>query len=384
VERDERDRLQRLDVLEHQIAELEELGLEPGEIARLEERRHFLSGAEEVKVACQAGFESIYESDESIASELSFLTQQLERVADRDGRLAEMAKRLRGLRLDLEDAGERLRDLAEEAEFDPDELEQIEERLQLLQRMRRKYGDTEAEMLAYLDSARAERDMLSGRQLSREELAAQMESCRDQYLAEARELTERRRKAASRLCRLIETELEELDMARTRFAVRHEAVAEDEVGEGAGELGLDRVEFLLSPNPGEDLKALHRIASGGELSRILLALKTLLCEVDRVPTLVFDEVDSGIGGRVARTLGEKLARLAEHHQVLCVTHLPQIASLGRRHLVVNKSVAGGRTLTHAEVVEGVDREQELARLLGGKFVTDSTLKLARELLEQPA
>jgi DNA repair protein RecN (Recombination protein N) len=384
VERDERDRLQRLDVLEHQIAELEELGLEAGERDRLESRQNFLAGAEEVKVACQAGFEALYESDESVASELSFVTQQIERVADRDSRLAELGKRLRELRLEVEDVGERLRDLAEEAEFDPEELERVEERLVLLQRMRRKYGDTETEMLAYLDGARTERDMLSGRQLSREELEVQLKSCREQYFAEAGELSERRRKAASRLCRLVEAELGELDMVRTKFAVRHESAREEEVNEGFGELGLDRVEFLISPNPGEDLKALHRIASGGELSRILLALKTLLCEVDRVPTLVFDEIDTGIGGRVARTLGEKLSRIAGHHQVLCVTHLPQIASLGQRHLVVNKTVAAGRTLTQAAAVDGVEREQELARLLGGKTVTDSTLKLARELLEQPA
>ena len=383
VERDERDRLQRLDVLEHQIRELEDLGLKEGEIARLEARQAFLSGAEELKGACQAGFEALYESDQSVASELAAVTQQMERVGVRDPRMAELGKRLRELRLEVEDVGERLRDLAEEADCDPRDLQHVEERLELIHRMRRKYGDSEEEMLAYLASAQEERDVLSGRQMTREELQEKLEATRKQDFGEAKELTERRRKTGARLCRLVEAELAELDMARTRFAVQHELVAEEEVGEAVGELGLDRIEFLLSPNPGEELKALHRIASGGELSRILLALKTLLSDVDRVSSLVFDEIDTGIGGRVARTLGERLVRIAEHHQVLCITHLPQIASLGSRHLVVNKHVQSGRTQTSAAVVEGAEREQELGRLLGGKTVTDSTLQLARELLACP-
>jgi DNA repair protein RecN (Recombination protein N) len=380
MERGERERLQRLDVLEHQIGELEALALEEGEIARLEQRQAFLGNAEEVKVASLAGFEALYESDESVVSTLSLVTQQLDRIARSDARLPELAKRLRELRFELEDVGERLRDLADEAELDPEEAAHIDERLTLIGRMRRKYGDTEAEMLAYLAAARAERDALQGDRLSRGDLEAQLVERRAAYLEECRQLTERRRKAGSRLCRLVEAELAELDMLKTRFAVHHVVAGEDEVSEAFGELGLDRIELLISPNPGEELKALCRIASGGELSRILLALKGLLSEVDRVPSLVFDEIDTGIGGRVARTLGEKLMRIAEHRQVLCITHLPQIASLGSHHLVVEKDVAAGRTVTRASRVDGSDREQELARLLGGKTLTDSTLQLARELL----
>ncbi len=379
-ENGERERLRRLDVLEHQIAELESLALEEGETERLEQRSGLLQSSEEIQAGCRAGFETLYDNEDCLISELSFLEQQLDRLSGADVRFGELVGRLVQVRVELEDISERLRDLGAEAEYDPDELVDLDERLTLIRRMRRKYGDTDAELLSYLASARAEREELQESALSKEDLARKLEGARAVYRSAAEKLSAQRRRAAAKLRGAVEAELAQLAMARTRFDVRIEAIPQERVRDGVGEQGLERIEFLISPNPGEDLKPLSKIASGGEISRVLLALKSLMSEVDEVSCLVFDEVDAGVGGGVARTVGEKLLRLSDKRQILCITHLPQIASLGERHVVVEKRVLGGRTLTRAKEVTGAGRERELARLLGGRVITDSTLQLARELL----
>jgi DNA repair protein RecN (Recombination protein N) len=295
---------------------------------------------------------------------------------------------MEGLSAQVEDLARTVRDYRERIEFNPRRLVQIEERLDLIRRLQRKYGDTVAEILAYARRARQELETLT----HAEERLAVLEEEAERLLREIGELGEalsrRRQEAADRLAREVEAQLADLRMAGARFAVALERTPDEEGAYANGArwafdaTGLDRVTFLIAPNVGEGLRPLARIASGGETSRLMLALKVALARADPVPTLIFDEIDQGIGGRVGAVVGEKLWRLARHHQVLCVTHLPQLAGFGDAHFKVEKQVAGERTVARVQRLEGEARVAELAQMLGG--TGRAAMQSAREILEYVA
>jgi DNA repair protein RecN (Recombination protein N) len=375
----ERDRAQREDLLRFQLSELDSARLREGEEEELRAERRRLQHAERL-IAGLAEVGGLLDEDESsAASRLHRAGRLLRELARFDPAFAAPADTLDGAGSLIEDALAAVRGLRERVTVTPGRLEEVDERLDALTRLKRKYGDTEVAMLAFRDGVAVELEKLDRHE---EILAAQEKTLAalEAELAQAAvALSERRRTAADRLAGEAERELRQLGMDRARFAIAVEPGPMAEVGPR----GLDRVEFRLSANPGEDVRPLAKVVSGGELSRTMLALKAVLARADRVPTMIFDEVDAGIGGRVAAVVAQKLARAGEARQVLCVTHLAPIAARASHHVRVWKGVRAGRTRVSAEVLTGEARVEEVARMVAGERVTDTARGHARELLERP-
>ena len=375
----ERDRAQREDLLRLQVGELEVARLRVGEEDELRVERRRLQHAERLTAGLGEAAGLLNDDDGSAMSRLHRAARLLRDLGRLDPAFAGPADSVDGAAALVEDALAVVRALRETVTMAPGRLEAIDERLDALTRLKRKYGDTEAAMLAFRDEAATELERL-GRH---EEILAEQERALGELTAElsgaAHELAKRRGDAAAHLAGVTARELSQLGMERARFEIALTRTTPEEIGPR----GLDRVEFRLSTNPGEDLRPLARIASGGELSRTMLALKAILARADRVPTMIFDEVDSGIGGRVAAVVAQKLAAAAEGRQVLCVTHLAPIAARAAHHVRVAKSVRGGRTRVSAERVTGEARVEEIARMVAGDRVTETARGHARELLGRP-
>jgi DNA repair protein RecN (Recombination protein N) len=394
LRRDARELARRIDLLQYQVREIEAAQLEPGEQEELTQERTRLANAEQLRELADEAYRALFEGDEERSSAVDLLqsvSRALGGLARLDPSTAPLGEAAEAASYQLEDLAETLRDYREQVEFNPKRLEQVEDRLALLRSLQRKYGDSIEDVLAFADRAGQELEVIE----HSEDRIAELEEKEERLLHDigrvGTQLSARRKEAGGRLAKGIEVELEELSMARARFGVD---VAWRGASDGAyadGErvafdlTGLDRVEFLVAPNVGEPLKPLVRIASGGETSRLMLALKSVLAQADRTPTLIFDEIDAGIGGRVGAVVGEKLwgltigdAGKVRNHQVLCVTHLPQLASYGDQHLRVQKGIVDDRTVTDVQSLEGSEREQELAGMLG--TITDRTLASAREML----
>ena len=291
------------------------------------------------------------------------------------GDMGELYQRLEQLRCEAYDLAEIIRDKRKAFDFSPAELDAVESRSDLLYRLKKKYGATVEEMLAYLDKCRRELDDMETADDTLARLEQQLEKARKAVLAAGTELTAARKEAAAVLEQRIQSELRDLDMHKVRFAIDF---GEKEPGPD----GCDAVRFLMSANTGEDLKPIARIASGGELARIMLALKNVLAEDDGIDSLVFDEVDTGVSGRAAQKVAEKMAQVARRKQVLCVTHLPQIAAMADTHFSVQKGERDGRTYTHVERLDRAGRGEELARLIGGSSVTELLRQSAEQLLAE--
>lgn len=373
----ERERLRRIDDLRFQIQDIDQLRLEPGVDRQLTEEKRLLSSAEKRRRASELAYRKLYEDERSALARLDQVEKAVEELAGFDSAFAPTVQRLTEVRYQLEEIGYELRDYADSVEFNPARLEAVEERLAELGKAQRKYGDSVEDILAYREAIEKELSRLSDAETQMEALVEQRRRLGAEYLKAAQKLSASRRQSAQALSDRVESELADLAMTSTRF----QAQLRSDPGEPT-EKGIDRVEFLISPNPGEEPKPLARIASGGELSRIILALKSILTLEKHPKTLVFDEIDSGIGGRVASTLGEKLSRLALENQVFCVTHLPQIAAAAAHHFHVGKVRQGNRTRIQLEALRETAREQELARMLAGSRVTSTTLQQARELLDR--
>jgi len=376
----ERDRAQREDLLRLQVSELDAAGLRPGEEDELRLERRRLQHAERLSAGLAEAAGLLNDDDGSAMSRLHRTTRLLRDLARLDPAFAAPADSVEGAGALVEDALAAVRALRDSIAMTPGRLEAIDERLDALTRLKRKYGDTEAAMLAFRAEAAGElerlgrhEEILAGQERAMAELEAELSGT-------AHELAKRRHDAAERFAVEAARELRQLGMERARFEV---AVTRAPFAE-IGPRGLDRVEFRLSTNPGEDLRPLARIVSGGELSRTMLALKAILARAERVPTMIFDEVDSGIGGRVAAVVAQKLVAAAEGRQVLCVTHLGPIAARAAHHVRVAKSVRGGRTRVSAEPVTGEARVEEIARMVAGDRVTETARGHARELLGRPA
>ena len=374
-----------------QFAELDRVGLKPEEDASLAAVRQVLASAERVERLCEESYASLYERDEAILGGLGGVWRRVADLAAIDPKFQPYLDARDGIKSQLEDLALFLRRYADGIEASPERLQQVEERLALLERLKRKYGPALGDVILRRDALRQElSDLESG-----DERIAELESrrglAREQYVAAARALSKARRAAARAFAKALETVLADLAMERTRFEVRFSDL--DEAAWSAE--GIDAAEFFVSPNPGEDLRPLARIVSGGELSRIMLAIKTLLAGSRHgwsdaearppsaaAPGLIFDEVDAGIGGRVADVVGRKLRTLGSAFQVLCITHLPQIAAYGDMHFQIDKRVASGRTTTSVKRLDAAERVEEISRMLGGAGVTDAVRASAREMLEK--
>lgn len=374
----ERDRKQRLDLLEYQSREIGEAAPRPGEDEDLEAERLLLHNAERLASATGGGYDTLYGGDRAVCERLAEVAAELEGLAGIDPELGTLGETVRSALYSLEDAAEQLRDYAGRISFEPERLDGLEQRLALLSRLKRKYGATLEQVLTLKAQIETELEQLGDIEGSREKLLQSLGEAEQMLAIASSALTQGRAGAAQRLTQAVETELQDLAMPRARFLVRFSPLSQP------GAKGAEKGEFFLAPNPGEEPKPLARIASGGELSRIMLALKRAMPDPGGVSTLIFDEVDAGIGGAAATAVGEKLHRVAEGAQVLCITHLPQVAAYADGHFRVEKREEGGRTATRVIVLDKEEQVQEMARMLGGARVTDRTLEHARELIAHSA
>ncbi|MBN2123436.1 MAG: DNA repair protein RecN [Deltaproteobacteria bacterium] len=369
-----------------QIREIEQAAIKEGEDALLEEEKRRLQHAEQIRELLQEAYHLLYEKEAAVLSDLSRCVRGVEKALDMDGRLAPVRNALESARVELEEAALELRDLRRGVAADPYRLEEVEERLRILHKLKRKYGPGLEEVLRFKAELSSGAESLEQKRFELERITGILEGKQRKLMEKARSLSEKRKKAAKDMEGSVERELRHLGMGRTRFEIRfyrEEARPDSTAGDtlkGVRADGMDRVEFMLSPNVGEELKPLSRIASGGELSRIMLALKTILARTASVETIIFDEIDSGIGGATAEVVGEKLQSLAGFHQILCISHLPQIASKGGTHFLVKKEIVEERTQTLISELSPEERITEIARLLGGKRVSRQALEHAREIL----
>ena len=381
LQMDETEKARRLDILQFQIDELESAHLRLGEEEELDERKAMLRSADQLVAAVEGAYHALFgtDSQDGAASLLAEAEGNLSRVSNLSADLSQLSENLAALRYGTEDAAERLRDLKNSFDFSPKELDQVEDRLDHLHRLKKKYGATVRDMLDYLNKIRQELDQI---ELS-DDLLIKLKKQRKAQLTMTRTLAEtlsaQRKAAAERLKARIEEELRQLDMTKVRFQTEFSP----KPGKlGLDDTGMDEVRFLMSANVGENLKPIAKVASGGELSRIMLALKNVLAENDNICTLIFDEVDTGVSGRAAGKVAEKMSRLSLTCQVLCVTHLAQIAAMSDYHYSVHKEEKNGRTYTCVETLDRPGRRAELARLTGGAHQSEAILKGAEELLKE--
>ena len=381
LQMDEAERSRRVDTLNYQIQELERAQLKAGEDEELSARRTLLRSAGRLMEAVQSA-EFALSGDEDRDGACSLIAQaegEVQGVSSISSELSELSEKLTALRCAADDAADTLRDLSRSFDFSPGELDQVEERLDLLYRLRKKYGPTVEDMLSYLDRCRKELDQIQYADDTLARLEKDLKKAQKEAARRGEVLSQARREAAGALQARVQEELRQLDMPKVRFQTEFTPKGGEA---GMDETGLDEVQFLMSANLGEALKPIQKVASGGELARIMLALKNVLAEGDQIGTLVFDEVDTGVSGRAAQKVAEKMAQVARGKQVLCVTHLPQIAAMADTHFSVQKGERDGRTYTRLERLDRSQRREELARLIGGASITPSLLESAEELLRQ--
>jgi len=385
LEKEIREGEERQELAKFQREEIEKAALKSGEDTLLEEERKRLQHAEELLQTVAETYQTLYERERALVAELAFCIKGIERGAEVDSRLGAVAEALRSAKVEIEEAALELRDFQKTIVIDPQRLEEVEERLAWINTLKRKYGATIEEILGFKDRVSKMMENLDHKREALARTRREMEALEQEMLSKAQLLSKKRKDAAKAFEGSVKKELDLLDMGGTQFEVRFllgglAGPSPDKAGEALKADGFDRVEFMLSPNVGEELKPLSRIASGGELSRIMLALKTILARTGAVETVVFDEVDSGIGGATAEVVGDKLRSLSEYHQILCITHLPQIASKGTTHFRVQKTVEDRRTRTVIWELDQEQRVREIARLLGGKKISEQAMAHAREIL----
>jgi DNA repair protein RecN (Recombination protein N) len=374
---DDREKRARIEMAAFQLAEINKVAPQPGEDERLRGERDVLANAERLARLSQDAYGALYEGDGAALSTLAIVWKRIAELAVIDARFQPYVEERAAIKSGLDDLAMFLRGYAADLDASPDRLQAVEDRLAALERLARKHGPTLGDVIARRTALEEELAALGAGEERAASLAAEEAAAREAYLAAARELSAARRSAAPRLARALEQALAELAMEKAWMAVRFDALERPEEWTADG---VDGVEFLLSANPGEDPRSLGRIASGGELSRLMLALRTVVRGRDARRTLVFDEVDAGIGGAAADAVGRRLQTLAADHQVLCITHLPQIAAQRGAHFQVSKRVRGGRTTTVVARLDDGGREDELARMIAGAEVTPQVLASARELL----
>ncbi|HEY7791457.1 MAG TPA: DNA repair protein RecN [Vicinamibacterales bacterium] len=378
VRREQADFERRRDLLAFELADIAKVAPAPNEDEALQQARQVLANADRLERLCTEGYSLLYERDESLLAGLGLVWKRLVDLAAVDTRFQPYLEARDGIKGQLEDLAQFLREYADGLDASPARLQEVEQRLAALERLKRKYGPTLADVIARGETARQALASIEGAGDRLAALTRASDRARQAYLGAATELSAARRKAAGPFARAIEALVGELAMTGTRLEMRFD----ETLPEGQwGRTGLDRAELFVSPNAGEDLRPLARIVSGGELSRLMLAIKTLAAADLPGATLIFDEVDAGIGGQVAHVVGRRLRALGRRHQVLCITHLPQIAAQADAQFRIEKHIRAGRTVTSIEPVTGEARVEELSRMLGGEVASDAGRATARAMLD---
>ena len=382
LESREKEREQRLDFLNYQITEIQKAELLDNEELELRQDRNILKNAEKISLWVDQALEISYLQEHSAAPLLSKLRGIIQELSNFDKSFKTIEEAIGELAIIIDDLNDSLLKFKEKQTASPDRLEKLEGRLSQIENLKRKYGDSIPEILDYLDRSEKEFEDLSSSHEKLVELEKEIADKLSEYLSLTKKLAEKRVKNAFILEKAVEKEISLLGMKRARFKINLKTNSYDEESiEKIKDSGTEEVEFLISPNPGEELRPLRKIASGGELSRIMLALKSIGKETDSMKTLIFDEIDAGIGGKTAEFVAQKLQDLAKHHQVICITHLPQIASFASHHFRIDKHVKKDRTFTFVKELSFKERVHEIARLLTGSRVTETALKNAKEMLE---
>ena len=373
---DEGEKLRRMETLRYQIEEITKAELEVGEDEALESRRKVLQNAEKLSDGINAAVESLYGGDDTdgAATLLASAERELAHLSRFTDAYEQLHSRVADLMYQVQDVAEEIRDARDELSYSDGELDAIESRLDVIHRLRRKYGATCEDILAYCEQAKLELDDIEFADDKLERLRVQCEKAEKTAMTAAIVLHDKRVETARELEKRILSELAQLDMPKVQFSCEFSETA-------LSSDGIDAVAFYMTANAGEALKPLSKVASGGELARIMLAMKNVLADRDQVATLIFDEVDTGVSGRAAQKVAQKLRSVAEHKQVLCVTHLPQLAALATSHLLIAKEERAGRTYTSVTPLDLEGRKQELARIIGGAVITETTLKSAEEMLK---
>lgn len=380
---DEREKERRLDLLKFQIEEIDKAKLMKGEEEELESQRLILGNAEKLISATTNAYERLYGGGQvgtSIHDSLANVLQELGEVKQFDDKLEKYYTTLEEISFQLDELVHDIRDYRDHVEFDPDALEQIEQRIDLIYRLKRKYGGSVEEILEYRNKIAQEMEEMMCGEEKLNVLQAHLEENNKKMAQLAEDLFNRRVEAAQSLQQKIMKELQDLNMEKTTFKVQVEKEYDSSGHYKFSQQGMDRIEFLISTNPGEPLKPLVKIASGGEMSRIMLAIKTVLADTDVVNTLIFDEIDMGVSGRAAQKIAEKLYLIGKKKQVLCITHLPQLASMADYHYLIEKNIVGEKSHTTVQQLSDQHRKKELARIIGGAVMTDLTLKHAEEMI----
>lgn len=387
LNQDEKERARRIDLLNFQIDEITEANLTRGEMEELLTEKKKISNAEELIKTTGQIYNRLYESDfqqESIIDQLNQFNKDLSNIGEVDGKLKSIIEALTDITYELQEVAYELEDYQAELEFNPKRLNEIEERLQLINKLKRKYGDSIDEILEYRANIQAELEELQSSEVKLQDLEKEIKELKSKYLKVANQLSKIRHEVAENLQEKIMKELKDLSMEKSRFEINLTSQINESEELNFNQItayGIDQVQFLISPNPGEELQPIAKIASGGELSRTMLALKKIIAEVDQVQTLIFDEVDAGIGGRVANLVAEKLAVIAYNRQVICITHLPQIASMADAHYHIAKDTGTDHAKTNLVYLNKEAKIKELSRMLSGNSLTDTTKEHAVEMLE---
>lgn len=376
LQMDEAEKARRIENLTYQIGEISRAELKPGEDEALEEKRKLMRSGEKLMTALSQAAGALYGEDDTEGANalVSSAKQALASVASVSSEVEEAFRQVEELSYSVLDAAERVRDLRDSFDFSPGELETVEARLDVIHRLRRKYGVTCTDILAYMEKCQKELDEIQVSDDTIARLQTEFRQKAKKAKALAAELTEARKKAAESFSERLIGELRQLDMPRVQFTCQIEPLAHLDI------TGGDGCRFMMSANVGEELRQMNRVASGGELARIMLAMKNVLSEKDHIPTMIFDEVDTGVSGRAAQKVAEKLHSVARGKQVLCVTHLPQIAAMADTHFLISKAEQQGRTYTSVTPLDLEGRKGEIARLIGGAKITENTMKSAEEML----
>ncbi len=375
---DEAEKLRRMETLKYQIQEIQQAELTPGEDAALEQQRTLMRSGEKLMAALSQAAEALYGDDDTdgAASLTSRAARALSGVSGVSEAVEQVFRLVEELSYSVQDAAEQVRDLRDRFDFSPSALEEVENRLDVIHRLRRKYGATCDEILAYMERCQRELEAIEVSDDTIARLQKELKGKKRIVRSLADRLTASRRQAAEDFAARLVTELQQLDMQRVQFRCELTPLAH------LDETGGDSCRFLMSANVGEELRQMNRVASGGELARIMLAMKNVLSERDHIPTMIFDEVDTGVSGRAAQRVAEKLHAVSVGKQVLCVTHLPQIAAMADTHFLISKAEQQGRTYTSVTPLDLEGRKRELARLIGGARITENTLKSAEEMLQR--
>ena len=376
----EQEKLRRCELLEFQLNEINSAKLKKGEKADIEERISYLSNIEKILSGVNDAYESLYSADENVYDLLSGAIKSLNGAMEYDASLSELAERLNSSLIEIEDVASELSSKSGKADFDEGEFNELNNRIDIINSLCRKYGENEEEILLYRDRIEEELSEIQGSEELLEKLLKEEKNLLDKALEYAEILSEKRKEASKKLDAEIMKELSELDMPKVVFRsdVREKKNENGEVSLSSN--GADEVEFLISANPGEALKPLSKIASGGELSRIMLAIKSIFADSDDAETLIFDEIDTGVSARAAQKIAEKLSRLSRKKQVFSITHLSQLASMADNHYLIHKETRDDITRTDVTLLDEEERAKELARIIGGAYITELTLKNAKEML----